>query len=522
MSIRKHTTLVLSLFLILSSFLTYINILRNGLFFDDEELIYRNQYVSDLKYLPKLYTTNMVAGAGKVSNMYRPFLMTTFALNHVLGGNNPSGYHFVSIILHAANVLLVFFLVRALFSNVPLGFLTALLFSVHPVQSEAVSYASGRTDPLVAFFILVSLHFFIRFISDKRNILSGIGTVFTLILAILSKEIAIMLPFLYLTVLIPIHRTAHVQKKRIYGILSTSFVIVGIYSLLRLTVLNFANTLNFYSTQTPYSEHVTIRILTFFGALLQYAGVILFPNTLNIARSIEPITTIFNPVVLTVAGILLLSVIIAFFFYKRRETLPFFSFLMFFIPLLPASGIIPINNIVGEHYLYLPSLGFFLYISFILMIILSHLKNGELRIGIIVACSTIVLLLCIRTILRTFDWQDPITFYEKSLILSPENIPMRNNLAMAYDEAGQTDQAIKQYLYILQYSDIYPQVHHNLAESYLKLGKIGDAEEEYLNAIKLDPTFRFSYYSLAKLYEKTNQKEKLKAITEKIKQLPQL
>jgi protein O-mannosyl-transferase len=522
MAIHKQTTLFLSLFLILGSILTYINILRNGLFFDDEELIYRNEYVTNLYNLPKLYSTNMIAGAGKVSNMYRPFLMTTFALNHAVGGNNPVGYHLFSIILHAANVVLVFLLLMKLFNNTTLGFITSLLYAVHPVQSEAISYASGRTDPLVAFFILISLHLFFRFITDKRNYLSGIGTIISLIFAVLSKEIAIVLPFLYLIILIPIHHKMNVFKSRMYGIITVSFTIIGIYTLLRLTILNFANTLNFYQTPTPYSQHISIRILTFCEALFQYLGVYMYPITLNVARTVNPITTFLNPTVLLISSILFVSFTLAIWRFRRRDPVPLFCLLMFFIPLFPASGIIPINNIVGEHYLYVPSLGFFLFVAYVFLYIVKRFNNTETRLILMMAGCTIVLLFSVRTILRTYDWHDPIVFYEKHLLLSPDNVPMRNNLAMAYDEAGQTAQAIQQYKYILQYSDVYPQVHHNLAESYLKLGQTQDAEREYLNAIKLDPSFRFSYISLAQLYEKTNQKEKLKAIEEKINQLPQL
>ena len=171
--VKSHFSLTsnlsIVLILILITFITYMNILPNQLFYDDEELIYKNTYVQNLRFSPRFFTENMIAGAGKTSNMYRPVLLTSFAIDYLIWGGSPAGFHLTSIFLHAANSVLIFFLITKLFGKRLLAALTSILFTIHPVQTEAITYASGRTDPLFTFFCLISLLFFLSSTEYNRK-----------------------------------------------------------------------------------------------------------------------------------------------------------------------------------------------------------------------------------------------------------------------------------------------------------------------------------------------------------------
>ncbi len=502
-----RNNLFIGIFFLLVTFLCYHNILNNKLFYDDEELIYKNAYVADLRYWPKYFSENMVAGAGKTSNMYRPVLLLSFAIDHTIWNVNPLGYHLTSIFLHAANAFLVFLLIQCLFKRKILASVTALLFIIHPVQTEAVAYASGRTDLLCSFFVLLSLLFSLR-----KNILPA--TVF-FILALLSKETAVILPFLLILILL-IDKTGKYSHKKLSIITVVFLGIDFVYIFLRLTVLNFGNTLNFYQTGNLYSQNLFVRLLTFPQAFFQYLQLLLFPKELIFARNITYVSSPVNPAVIM---FLLITIGLLFLIYKTKNKILFFSSGWFFLTILPVCGIIPINSIASEHYLYLPSIGFFLLVASIFIFLWQKFSNRNHRIILSVFCLTVFSLLIIKTIIRNNDWRDPITFYTKSLTQSSWHIPMRNNLAMAYAENKQTDLAIAEYKNLIALSDVYPNTHHNLANIYKEQGKYKEAEEEYQKAIALDPTFIFSYYALADLYEKTGEKEKLKEIMIKIQNL---
>lgn len=501
--------------------LTYINILPNKLFFDDEELIYKNVFVQDLSYIPKYFTSNMIAGAGKISNMYRPILTLSFAVDYLLWKDNPIGYHLTSIFLHGANTILIFLLIQTLFTNKFISFISSLLFIVHPVQTEAIAYASGRTDLLYAFFLLLSLIFFHS--SRKGNkfyIYKYSFSLFLFILSLLSKETAIILPFL--VILITLLKSSEIKQtiSQLLFLTFPFFLIAIFYILFRLTILNFGNTLNFYSNislneQTiSYSSNIAVRIQTFTKVFFDYLGILFFPKDLIMIRNAEIITSFFNPWVIAFGLITIVSGILSIKTWGKQKIF-FFSFLWFYLILLPVSGIIPINNIVAEHYLYLPSVSFFLLIAFLLDLLLKKFNYIEIQSVISVFTVCVICILMIRTIIRTFDWRDPITFYTISLKQSPWHIPMRNNLAMAYEETGKPHLAIREYKQILALADVYPNIHHNMANAYKKSGEYKMAEEEYYNALKMDPNFLFSYYGLYDLYNKTGEKNKQEEIKKK-------
>lgn len=515
--LKTHVTprAYIPIILLFITFITYGNSLPNKLFFDDEELIYKNEYVKNLTFFPRYFTENMIAGAGKVSNMYRPVLLTSFALDYFVWKGNPFGFHLTNILLHAANGILIFSLAHRLFRNLPLSFLTSLFFIIHPVNSETVIYASGRTDPLSAFFSLLTFHFFLTFIKEKKQYLYFASLV-TFIISLLSKEIAVVIPFIL--ILLFVTYRGKIKAAQLFPFFVPFFLFDIGYISLRLTVLNFSNTLNFYSTQNVYSQNIVVRFFTFTHAFFTYLSILFFPKDLIIARS-APIITSFVSL-----SVVLFLLFFSFLFLLsllswRKEKLPLFSFCFFFLAILPVSGIIPINNIITEHYLYLPSFGFFLFLSYCILFVSRYFSSIGMKYVFITIITFLFISLSLRTIIRTFDWRDPITFYTRSIIQSPWHIPMRHNLAMAYAESGDFIRAIVEYKKIIEEADVYPNTHHNLANAYRQIGKYQDAEEEYKKAIALDPNFYFSYYGLADLYQKTGESEKYKVILEKLKQI---
>jgi len=517
-----RTDFLIPLILILIVFLQYSGSLQNQLFYDDEELIYKNTYVQNLGYWPKYFTENMIAGAGKQSNMYRPILLLSFAFDYSLWKDNPFGYHLTNIFLHSLNAVFVFLLIRNLFKNNFIAFFTAILFAIHPVQTEAVAYASGRTDPLSAFFLLGSLFFYEKFLNNNRLSLAFYLSSFVFfLLAILSKESAVILPLLLTAVLLIKTKTIKSKFSRHFLYLIPFVLLSAGYFYLRMTRFNFGNTLNFYQNITTseeisvYSQSIATRLFTFAGVFLEYLKIVLFPKELIFARNVNLINSFFN---FQVFGFIVIFCLFAFFSWKnfRKNNLFLFSFIWFFASILPTSGLIPINSILAEHYLYLPSVALFLLISFYLYQIFFSAKTVFIKMTVIFTLSVIAPALFLRTFLRTLDWKNPVTFYTNSLKQSPWHTVMRHNLAMAYAQEGKLELAIKEYQNLIYSADIYPNTHHNLANALLALEKYKEAEAEYKKAIEMDPDFIFSYHALLNLYKITGETEKENYIKEKI------
>ena len=136
------------LILMVVGFLVYSFNLQNKLFWDDDDWIKGNVFVHDFAHTKEIFTQNILAGYGLNSNYYRPLLLLSFAVNYAIGSIKPLGYHLVNNGLHVANGILIFLILLGVFKRRLPAFLAALLFLIHPLQTEAVTYISGRGDPM--------------------------------------------------------------------------------------------------------------------------------------------------------------------------------------------------------------------------------------------------------------------------------------------------------------------------------------------------------------------------------------
>jgi len=138
------------LVLVLAGLFLYAFNLHNPLFWDDADWILNNPAVHALTWtnIKFIFSHDVLAGIGLVSNYYRPFLFLTFLGNWLVSGPSPVSYHLVNNFIHIGNSILLFYLVRRWLKNSHAAFLAALVFLIHPLQTEAVTYISGRGDSL--------------------------------------------------------------------------------------------------------------------------------------------------------------------------------------------------------------------------------------------------------------------------------------------------------------------------------------------------------------------------------------
>ncbi len=530
---------ILILFLI--GFLVYLPSFWNQFLWDDEQFIYKNQYVLTAD-IPKIFTTNTIAGAGQQSDYYRPLTTLSFAIDHAIWGLRPFGFHLTNTLLHTLSGILLFLVLKELnFDNeqkknknsfwpLTLGFWISAIFMVHPIQTEAVVYMNSRGDSLFTFFAFASL--FTLALSFRKEIkikiyentlqltkvlLLFLSSVFY-ILSILSKEIGIMiigLQFLVVT-LIVIHKRS--KKSESLKLCSSATLPLCIYSVvnigiasaylyLRSTILNFQNSFNLYGMENIYTSSIFVRLYTFSKIIWTYFRLLILPYPLHMERDSDIIT---NPLNIYTIGIVLLGLIILsliVYEWKKQKTIwIFFSSAWFIGGLIPTSGIIPINGLIYEHWLYIPMIGFFMFL-FSVLSFLSHIVVWDkLRQESIVwkqikmiLMSSIFVIYIILTLRQNFIWSTPIRLYEHILKYS-ETARVHNNLAMAYAEDNQHQKAITEYHKAIDLADAYPQTHYNLANTYLKIGNIDKAQAELEKSIKMNPNFLIAYPTLINIY----------------------
>jgi hypothetical protein len=499
--LEKINTLYIATFLFFLTFFVYGNTLGNELFYDDEQFIYKNIFVQSFDIV-SFFTRNVDAGAGVVSNYYRPLLLLSFGIEHLLVGNTPFLYHLTNLLFQAGSGIFLYILLIKLFQNKLIALCTSILFIIHPLQTEAIAYVSGRGDPMGMFFMLLSVY-----LSFKTTLRGKLAAGFFFICALLSKELTIITPLIIFLCHMAVRKD--ITNKHIKEALKTSLPFIGInviYIILRLTVLNFANTLNFYNGHNIYSDSIVVRLITFLSLLPQYLNLVLYPRILFIDRNA---TIVMSPNAIILATFILICLLGGCAFYWRKKSvIPLFAFLFFFIAFIPTSGLIPINGIFFEHFFYYPSVGFFLFLSYLLYLLFTHIEKHlqGVLLSIIVVCLG---LLSIRSISRNAQWHDPITFYTQTLTHT-QSARIYNNLAMSYADSGEQKKAIDMYKSSIKLADFYPQSHYNLGNSYADLGDLSSAESEYKKSLQMNPYFYQSYLKLFALYKYENKTNKQK------------
>jgi tetratricopeptide (TPR) repeat protein len=491
-------------------FVIYANSLNNEFVWDDEHLIEKNSYIKNWTHIPKIFTKDILAGVEMQRNYYRPLQAFTYMIDYSFFKLNPKGYHLTNIFIHILVSLSIFWLIEIIFNNRLLSLFTSLLFVVHPIHTEAIAYISGRADPLAAVFLILSLIFYIQHSRFKKASLFVFSLSFY-ILGLLSKEIVLILPL----ILVLYDYTFKENKKDYFKSYLPFLVVTLIYILLRLTILNFLSEERFI--KTPLLQ----RLPGTFSAITTYFRLLLFPFRLHMEYGM-PIFRLSDINVLLGMGIVVLSLSYAF-KSKNEQRLIFFSCLWFFLNLIPVSNVYSLsaytNAYMAEHWLYIPSIGFFLFLGWIFELI--YRKKKRLRLIVVVVLAILLGFYACRTIQQNRYWKDPITLYTRTLKYAPGSSKVYYNLGYAYSNKGLYEKAIEEYKKALEIKPNYTEAYNNLGIVYGILGQYQEAIATFNKAIEINPNFSKAYNNLGIVYGILGQYQEAIAVYKKVIKIKQ-
>lgn len=440
----------LCLILFISAFLIYINSLSNQFAFDDKGLILENKYTIEGTDLKEIFTHNYRYGAGKTSDgLYRPLVNLSYVLNGHGEQPDPKPYHFFNILFNAFNSVLLFFIVKKLTGKITLAFISSLIFSLHPIHTESVANIAGRPEILFCFFLFLS---WISFIYFKNVYLSVLLSTSFLLLGLLSKETAIVLPIIIILSDLII-RKGLFNKEYLLKIL-VLFFISGLYLLIRWLILNessLGNVPNFYDNQIFASNSIE-RISTALSVLFKYLTLLIFPLKMSSDYSYMSIPTlhnIFNPYSAAAIIIVLVLFYISFNYFKSFPEL-LIGLAIFTPPYLLVSNILfPIGTIAGERFMYLPLAGVSLILGSLFMNIIKINKIAGLLV-----LSIFLTGYSARTLVRNTDWYDDYSITKKDLSNYPSNVKLLLNMGILSAKKGDMSLATELYSKALS---IYPE-----------------------------------------------------------------
>ena len=460
----------------------------------------------------------MAAWKDVAGSRYLGFL--SFAINYRIGGLDVFGYHLVNLIIHIANGFLVLsFLWVFLKAYYPdLGsktkswiiYLTVLLFVVHPIQTQSITYIVQRFTSLTAFFYLFTLTAYLKYrtasIDNKQRFAWYAFALLATLAAMKTKENAFTLPLMLVFIEAIYFRTGMKNSlARLFPFLSM-LVVIPLSRLPDRVSAGFAR----QTLEIDRWEY----LLTQFRVLITYLRLLVFPVNQNLDHHFPVYHSFFQAGVFLsflLLTCLLVSALYVLFGPRNRPDFIFvlasknhqrlhlisFGVLWFFLTLSIESSVIPIQDVIFEHRLYLPSIGFFLAASVVTETILFEIKFLQRKIILPVIVAAILIgILSVATFQRNRVWADEVTLWTDVTQKSPQKARGYNNLGVAYQDQGLYEEATSNFRIAVQRDPDYSDALSNLGYSLWKLGQLEEASKQLQLAIAKEPRNAHAYNSV--------------------------
>ncbi len=438
------------------------------------------------------------------AGVYRPVRSLLYAFSFNLFHTQPFGYHLQAIIVHILTVITVYLISVKLTSKQPLAFLAALIFAVHPIHLETITFITTSFDAIGILFLLFSFYLYLHFRSRSSSWLL-LSAALVAFLAYFTYELTLTLPLLLI-----LYDYILSSRPRPHYTTYLAFIIPNLfYWIVRIPLLHISSRNN--ALLLPLFQ----RILLITRSLFLYLKLAFFPHPLNINHHLTSSLpalhyydvdyTSYTPSLSLTQPTILLSTIVLLFLFRilyslRHHRLLIFLSCWFIVSLTPVLNILPQDMLFAEKYLYLASVAsslltahfFTQYLPQLLRLLKTHLSSlspflPQLFYRSILYTLAYLILLTSTTLIRNPIWANSEIFWSTALSQNPISSIAHNNLGSVYYIKHDYQQALKHYLQANQINPSQSTTHRNLGLVYLKFFQLDLALSHLLTAKSLEP-----------------------------------
>ena len=454
--------------ILLFTFIIYAGSLQNGFVnWDDDSNIVNNPYVQNFDVVTiftELY-----------SNAYRPLTFFMFSLLVQIGGE-ASSFHFLSLVLHLFNVVLVFFIIKEIGKKDDFALIVAGLFSVHPMMVEAISWASALNDVMYAAFFLGGIWMYLK---GRKSY--WIYLMF--ILSLLTKPSAIVFPFVLL--LLDWYKNGKLERQTLFQKLPLVGIAVA-FAIISVIARNNATEVSQLSVDYSIIDRI---LFAFYG--FGYYGLKLFaPFNLSAIHYFPTKAGSTLPMIYYLAPIASVLVILALVFLKKHRQALLFGIAFYVINLILVVQLIPFGRaVVAERYAYLPYIGLFFILAYF-----HSLASKNIKTYFNYALLGLGLFFGVLTFNRSMVWKDGVSLFDNIIEHYPERAMSYYNRGNEQNRQGNYQAAIDDFDKAISLDDKSASFYNNKANTYTMLAQHETAIPLYNKAIQLERnTANFRY-----------------------------
>jgi tetratricopeptide (TPR) repeat protein len=518
----------------LATFALYLHALHNDFVaLDDDAYIFENPHIRSFNIAFLRW-----AFLDFYASNWHPLTWMSHALDYALWGLNPLGHHLTNILLHAINTFIVVILAMRLREALtwtteqkgPAAFLreravlvtggiTGVLFGLHPLHVESVAWVAERKDLLCAFFFLLSIMFYSKFVRMLANGAArkdpasrffyrhylAAGGFF--VLALLSKPMAVTLPVVLLILdWYPFNRIQSLKTFRFAFVEKLPFIALSLASSILTVYAQSAGRAIVPITFVPLS----IRLLVAAKSLVSYLWKMAVPlNLVPFYPYPENASLLAGKYLLAIACVVLITVICSALAKKQKLWLSGWGY--YVITLLPVIGIVQVGGqAMADRYTYLPSLGPFLITGCSVAWLFDSMNASQKR-WIPAVRSIGVAAIVLASVLSAYLTFQQIGVWKNSLVIlnyildkEPRNSPhVYLYRGMALEKAGKLERALDDYNQAIALDPSYSEAYDNRGLLYQKKGQVNNAIEDFSKSILLDPSSGKAYFNLGVIHAET-------------------
>ena len=464
--------------------IAYAPALRAPFVFDDEAAVVRNPTIIDF-WSWEIFRP--LADGGTTTG--RPLVNASFALDHALWGLNPAGFRATNILIHLAATIVLFHLLRVVLGGPVLGlrlgavadqsaFLAALLWGLHPLQTESVTCIAQRTESLCGLFYLFTLlgvagHAQGNVSRDAARRRWAVVAVVACAAGMAVKEVMVTAPVVALlidrTFFAGTFRAAWRDRRGLHLGLAAAWLVLA--SLLLLTG-------GARGAAAGFDRGVSVwnYLLTQCEALALYARLVVWPHPLALDYGTALVTSATKVIP---EGLLILAALGATGWAVARRPVAGFVGAVFFLLLAPSSSFVPlVAQTIAEHRMYLP------LAAPVVTVVLLSVRLGRIR-GWLLGAAAVAL--TATTIARNSTYLDPVALWSSSVAARPGNARAHHNLALALRDTGRVGEAREHFARAIELDPAYAPARYNRGVMELADGRLAAAEEDFLAALRIAP-----------------------------------